>query len=68
MNIRDLITQFSDTVQALPSEERALLGELAGRLQSMSDREVSEAIASGAARGLTVRTGVRAGGLETDFC
>ncbi len=61
MSIRALIQQFSQTIDSLPAHERALLGELAGRMNALSDQEVAQAIASGASRGLTVRTGVRAG-------
>lgn len=66
MNIRNVISQFTQTVANLPDEQRVLLADLAGRMSSLSDNEVAQAIESGASRGLSIRTGVRAGGPETE--
>jgi hypothetical protein len=66
MSIRSLIQQFAKSVDGLPAQERMILGELAGRMSAMSDQEATQAIASGVGRGLTVRTGVRAGIEESD--
>ena len=66
MNIRNVIAQFTQTVANLPAEQRVLLADLAGRMSSLSDDEVAQAIESGASRGLTIRTGVSAGYMESE--
>lgn len=66
MSMRTLIQQFAQSVDNLPAQERVLLGELAGRMSALSDHEVDQAISSGVGRGLTIRTGVRAGLTESE--
>jgi hypothetical protein len=66
MNIRNVISQFTQSVANLPAEQRVLLADLAARMSSLSDDEVSQAIESDAGRGLCIRTSLRAGLQESE--
>jgi hypothetical protein len=66
MNIRNVISQFTQSVANLPAEQRLLLADLAARMSSLSDDEVAQAIESGASRGLCIRTDLRAGYQESE--
>jgi hypothetical protein len=66
MNIRNVISQFTQSITNLPAEQRVLLGDLAARMSSLSDDEVAQAIESGTSRGLSIRTDLRAGLLESE--
>jgi hypothetical protein len=61
MHIRNVISQFTQSITNLPAEQRVLLADLAARMSSLSDDEVSQAIESGTSRGLSIRTDLRAG-------
>lgn len=47
MGLHHLVHHFSQNVQGLPAEERALLGALASRMQGLSDTELAHIYAAG---------------------
>lgn len=65
MDIRALISSFTQSVASLPAEEQTVLGDLAQRMANLSDREVGEALAS-SGRGVAIRSGIRAGLTESE--